>query len=86
MTQNAGVYVRIWLHLLKEGGWHTEREISDGMSLQEAEQPSVILYQMRRLAYVVRRKGEGGRHEYGVTGACKLPRALNVGDITNAIQ
>jgi hypothetical protein len=77
-------YARIWLHVVREGGWHASREIFDAVTV-DAANPSSVLGQMLEAGYLVRRQGQKGKYEYAVMPSCRLPRTLSVGELTEAL-
>jgi hypothetical protein len=84
MTDKRTSYVAIWLHLLKEGGWHTGAEVFSVVKLEGKNQHH-HLWEMVKAGYLQSRRRTDGSMEYGVTMTCKLPRFMNVGDIATAL-
>jgi hypothetical protein len=82
----ADVTARIWLFLLKSGG----RWIAKDVATEINERQALVAWQLAAMdRYGQARKypvpGMKRRFTYGVTGACKIPRSINVQDISDCV-
>lgn len=72
----------IWLHLLRQGGFHSTGEISKALSDTTVfANLYATVAEMARSGAVIKRG-----QQYGVTVACRVPRGVSVGDVTEALS
>ena len=82
--ETDGPYARIWLYLASAGGWHTCREVFASVNVVSTNR-SKLLCNMADAGYIVQKPGEGKHSIYGVTGVCRVPRFVSVGQVAQAV-
>lgn len=80
-----GKFAVVFLHLLREGGWHTCKEVFASAGI-DARNRSALLAQMVNGGYLAKRPGpDPGSMVYGVTSSCRVPRFVSIGDVASAV-
>ena len=83
---HTGTHRKIWLHLLREGGFHSVRELQSAVQNVYTPNWHATMREMTRTGAVAKREGKAGALEYGVTLGCHLPREMTVGDVADALM
>lgn len=82
MAEQNGVSAKLWLALLKEGGRHSATEVAT--LIEESNSAGVHQLLASLVATRSLRKFEklpGGRVQFGVTAACRVPRGVTIADV-----
>lgn len=78
-----GASAPIWLHLLQTGEWKSVREVSDALPALDRHKDAMAY--MAKAGMLTRLEKEG-HPKYAVTLRCRVPRAVTVTQINEALS